>query len=150
MEQMRFTNAIKEDIQEELMYPITEWFNEEQNKIIQEEEEKFEKLHMLCEEYGKELARVVESLDYEMQNRGVNLATFESQLVSDIEYVCTSKLDRVRGNKKLIQLHEQFIVKSKEVNKVLMQIELECALGIGRKDFMELLDSYKKILIQDL
>lgn len=146
MAKIRLTKAMKDYIKEELMTPITEWYNEENEKIKQIQEEDLENLYAVSDEYANRLAESMGVLGYEVQDMG----TLRSRLMHEVRYTCNSRWVRVREDKNFLQLKEKFNAKKLEVNKALTQIELECALGTDKEEFMSLLNDYKKRLSQGL
>lgn len=147
MAKIRLTKAMKDYITEELMSPITEWYNEENEKIKQVQEEDLENLYVVSDEYAKRLAESMESLGYEVQD----IEKIRFRLMHEVRYICNSLgLVKAREDKSLSKLKEKFMEKNKEVKKALTQIELECALGTDKEEFMLLLNSYKEALVQDL
>ena len=147
MAKIRLTRAMKDYITEELMSPITEWYNEENEKIKQVQEEDLENLYVVSDEYANRLAESMESLGYEVQD----IEKIRSRLMHEVSYTCnSSRLVKVREDKSLSKLKEKFMEKKQEVNKALTQIELECALGTDKEEFMSLLNSYKETLAQGL
>lgn len=147
MAKIRLTKAMKDYIKEELMAPVTEWYNEENERVKQVQEEDLKSLYAVSDEYANKLAESMEALGYEVQN----MENLRSRLMRDVRYTCNSSgLVKVREDKSSLKLKEKFMEKNNEVKKALTQIELECALGTDKEEFMSLLNSYKETLVQDL
>lgn len=146
MAKIRLTKAMKDYITEELMSPITEWYNEEHEKIKQVQEEDLKSLYTISDEYVNKLAESMEALGYEVQN----MENIRSRLMHEVRYICNSRFVKIREDKSSSKLKEKFMEKNKEVKRALTQIELECALGTDKEEFMSLLNSYKETLVQDL
>lgn len=146
MAKIRLTKAMKDYITEELMAPITEWYNEENEKIKQVQEEDLKSLYTISDEYVNKLAESMEVLGYEVQS----MENVKSRLMHEVRYICNSRFVKIREDKNSLKLKEKFMEKNKEVKRALTQIELECALGTDKEEFMSLLNSYKETLVQDL
>lgn len=146
MAKIRLTKAMKDYITEELMSPITEWYNEEHEKIKQVQEEDLKSLYTISDEYVDKLAESMEVLGYEVQS----MENVRSRLMHEVRYICNSRFVKIREDKSSLKLKEKFVEKNKEVKRALTQIELECALGTDKEEFMSLLNSYKETLVQDL
>lgn len=146
MAKIRLTRAMKDYITEELMSPITEWYNGEHEKIKQVQEEDLKSLYTISDEYVNKLAESMEVLGYEVQS----MENVRSRLMHEVRYICNSRFVKIREDKSLLKLKEKFVEKNKEVKRALTQIELECALGTDKEEFMSLLNSYKETLVQDL
>mgnify|MGYP001449014722 CR=1 FL=1 len=146
MAKIRLTRAMKDYITEELMSPITGWYNEENEKIKQVQEEDLKSLYTISDEYANKLAEFMEALGYEVQN----MENIRSRLMHEVRYICNSRFVKIREDKSSLKLKEKFVEKNKEVKRALTQIELECALGTDKEEFMSLLNSYKETLVQDL
>ena len=146
MAKIRLTRAMKDYITEELMSPITEWYNGEHEKIKQVQEEDLKSLYTISDEYVNKLAESMEVLGYEVQS----MENVRSRLMHEVRYICNSRFVKIREDKSLLKLKEKFVEKNKEVKRALTQIELECVLGTDKEEFMSLLNSYKETLVQDL
>lgn len=146
MAKIRLTRAMKDYITEELMSPITEWYNEENEKIKQVQEEDLKSLYTISDEYANKLAESMEALGYEVQN----MENIRSRLMHEVRYICNSRFVKIREDKSSSKLKEKFMEKNKEVKRALTQIELECALGTDKEEFMSLLNDYKEKLQQGL
>lgn len=146
MAKIRLTKAMKDYIKEELMKPVTEWYNTESERIKQIQEEDLENLYKTSNEYINSLTGALASLGYEVKD----MKTLESRLRNDIRYICNPRFVKIEEDKSLLKLREKFNAKKLEVDKALVQIELECALGTDKEEFMSLLNDYKEKVSQGL
>lgn len=146
MAKIRLTKVMKDYIKEELMAPITEWYDGEYERITQEKEKDLKKLFVLSDSYADTLMATMETLSYESSDENA----LKSRLRKDVEYICNSRLVQTRDDKNLLQLREKFNARKLEVNKALVQIELECALGTDKEEFMSLLNDHKEKLQEGL
>lgn len=146
MAKIRLTKVMKNYITEELMAPIDQWYDERHREMRQERDEDLRNLFVASDEYAEKLATDMAVLGYVTQD--VN--TIKSRLRREVEYICNSRFVEVREDKNLSELNKRFNEKKQEVDRALVQIELECALGTDKEEFMSLLNSYKEKLQEGL
>lgn len=146
MAKIRLTKVMKDYIKEELMAPVEEWWEKRREEIVQKQEEELETLYPICDEFADKLIASIEALGYEVRDQ----AELKSRLRRNIRGNYHYREIKFKDDVNLFRLNEVYKEKKAEVDKALVQIELECALGTDKEEFMSLLNDYKEKVIQGL
>lgn len=146
MAKIRLTKVMKDYIKEELMRPTEEWWLKRRDEIAQKQEEELETLFPIGDEFADKLIASIEALGHEVRDE----AELKSRLRRNIRDSYHYRRIKFKDDVDLSRLNEVYKEKKAEVNKALVQIELECALGTDKEEFMSLLNDYKEKVTQGL
>lgn len=146
MAKIRLTKVMKDYIKEELMAPVEEWWLKRRDEIAQKQEEELKTLFPIGDEFADRLIASIEDLGNEVRDE----AELKSRLRRNIRDLYHYRRIKFKDDVDLSRLNEVYKEKKAEVNKALVQIELECALGTDKEEFMSLLNDYKEKVTQGL